>query len=547
MEGKPDYRNIEEEKFVKSPKILLKMIPAPALLPDFGGSVDIDPDDDLFDFLNKSDLTMPTSDDLMNSSSSFTLDHSELTSTLDMKVNPPAVEVRSEPSSEILSDCMWSSALNFFESIKNQPGRNRDDSLTLSECADSLFKDIKDIDSILHINQDIRIKEGDHDINNETTEDDDDLEIDVVSDTESMTSTATSATSYSSSSLSSSSSTKSLLKCNQPKSLLRKKPGESLLTKNCHQRRNPRSLLRCNKVNHTKTTSNGKVVPQSGHHEAPSPQTLIDHMNGDHCYFSVRPEDREKVTSGLLTPNESCSETDEEENVVQHKERKVVKKEQHPIKFKFRMKFKANEDQEGIDQGQEERSGTKRKSAMKNPHCPSPVKKVKVTESEPVKGSVATVVKRSMSVPSLKSSARVTPRSSPVKSHGNAQQKTRDLRDLHNSMERQRRVDLKNNFDHVKDLVPELRDIEKASKLTILDKSAEYCKFLTSNESVLITQKDQEIQRNNLFKKKLAQLMESFNATSNKTVIKTKFANGYRTTNSGRISVVSSRHSGRVV
>ena len=60
-----------------------------------------------------------------------------------------------------------------------------------------------------------------------------------------------------------------------------------------------------------------------------------------------------------------------------------------------------------------------------------------------------------------------------------------NVRDLHNSLERQRRIDLRNAFDTLRNTVPELRVSDKASKLLILNKSRDYCWKLASRESSL--------------------------------------------------------------
>jgi len=47
-------------------------------------------------------------------------------------------------------------------------------------------------------------------------------------------------------------------------------------------------------------------------------------------------------------------------------------------------------------------------------------------------------------------------------------------REIHNSMERQRRIELKNEFDNLKTLIPEIAQSEKVSKLNVLNSSADY-------------------------------------------------------------------------
>jgi len=86
------------------------------------------------------------------------------------------------------------------------------------------------------------------------------------------------------------------------------------------------------------------------------------------------------------------------------------------------------------------------------------------------------------------------------------EEKGRDVRDLHNSMERQRRVDLKNAFDALKMCVPEIADSDRASKLMILDKAAEFCQSLLRKETSLTTEREKEKRRNTLMRRKLTLL-----------------------------------------
>merc|ERR1712106_370831 len=69
-------------------------------------------------------------------------------------------------------------------------------------------------------------------------------------------------------------------------------------------------------------------------------------------------------------------------------------------------------------------------------------------------------------------------------------EKEREVRDLHNSMERQRRVDLKNAFDSLKTCVPDIAETDRASKLMILDRAADFCQELSRKESALQIEKE---------------------------------------------------------
>jgi len=84
----------------------------------------------------------------------------------------------------------------------------------------------------------------------------------------------------------------------------------------------------------------------------------------------------------------------------------------------------------------------------------------------------------------------------------------KEARDVHNQMERQRRTDLKNAFDQLKDFVPTIANSDRASKQMVLDKAIEHCKSLKMKEISVREEKKNIVQRNELLKKKLA-LLES--------------------------------------
>ncbi len=63
--------------------------------------------------------------------------------------------------------------------------------------------------------------------------------------------------------------------------------------------------------------------------------------------------------------------------------------------------------------------------------------------------------------------------------------KRSSVRDMHNILERQRRIDLRNAFDTLKGHLPDLQKTDKASKIMILTRAAEYCSELTRTEGDL--------------------------------------------------------------
>jgi hypothetical protein len=125
--------------------------------------------------------------------------------------------------------------------------------------------------------------------------------------------------------------------------------------------------------------------------------------------------------------------------------------------------------------------------------------------------STAAPIQRHQSTFSSSSGSNNSSRRSLLTSNNNPnrlsqEDKCREIRDLHNSMERQRRVDLRKNFDMLKVCVPDLADVEKASKLNILNKAADYCRLLVSLDTKFKKELDKEEQKNAIMRKKLESL-----------------------------------------
>lgn len=67
---------------------------------------------------------------------------------------------------------------------------------------------------------------------------------------------------------------------------------------------------------------------------------------------------------------------------------------------------------------------------------------------------------------------------------------TIEKRNLHNDMERQRRIGLKNLFEALKKQIPTIKDKERAPKVNILREAAKLCENLTREERLLSDQKE---------------------------------------------------------
>lgn len=219
------------------------------------------------------------------------------------------------------------------------------------------------------------------------------------------------------------------------------------------------------------------------------------------------------------------------------------------VKFRFKMRFKSNSPQRAAVAAQptqrsllisqprtqshhhhpyshshhQHNDRVRRKSASRNSHCPPPSTAVTtptVTSSSPSvlstplnAGGHTTV--RTAAAPAVKLEGGMSRRQSSSQAQQQSQQsrkspedKCREIRDLHNRMERQRRVDLKNNYDQLKDCVPALADVDKASKLNILNKAADYCRLLIASDQKLKKEVDKETVRNSQLRKRLNQLID---------------------------------------
>lgn len=62
-----------------------------------------------------------------------------------------------------------------------------------------------------------------------------------------------------------------------------------------------------------------------------------------------------------------------------------------------------------------------------------------------------------------------------------------EKRSLHNNMERQRRIDLRNAFEDLRLLVPDVSKKERAAKVVILREASQYCTFLTNSHHNYLT------------------------------------------------------------
>lgn len=570
-----------------------------------------------------------------------------------------------EEQQVIQSDLMWSSTLDKditfgagFDSVPFKRGRrNRDVSITLSECAEGLLT-VKDMELLssspligsspmiggngthnaFFMETPLASSESDTETGVSGDSEEEEIDVEKVQDQDDLSSSRTRV--HYRKHHNNKQHNRPTFK-NGPNAAIA--PGRSLL-KSRHNQQHKQQQQQ--KQQH-------KQEQQTAQEQQRSSTPSIDHMFGDHSYFLVRPapgstgsdskdysdvysDDDEGANNnenndvgnrfgGMLTPTESGDEAEDRlkgtitattnlatptccQNQHQYDKRKIAQAVQSliknrsvnasdgqtakaaanalsshkstDVKFRFRMRFKSNNPKQksllnvnnrplntNNNDHHQDLHRTKRRSASKNPHCPTPpLSHAETTSSQqrtidsittgtgtmlttpasnrhqqrqqqmsPYYISTNTPIQQhqgSMSSSSSSGSSSGNRRSllnsNNTSNRASQEEKCREIRDLHNSMERQRRVDLRKNFDMLKVCVPELADVEKASKLNILNKAADYCRLLVSLDAKFKKEVEKEEQKNAIMKKKLEGLMNQLD-------------NGTRLS-SGRLSTLQGRN-----
>merc|ERR1712223_45251 len=285
----------------------------------------------------------------------------------------------------------------------------------------------------------------------------------------------------------------------------------------------------------------------------------------DHSYFLTRPEHLEteieshqakSQIKGIMTPSTNLVDKRKIAQAVQS----LMKNRNEPvntstnIKFKFRMKFKStmaaantlkkaqlprnshyhhkypkassnpivstSSSMSSIHDDDFSQMRERRKSASKNAFCPPPGSSSTSSSSSSTASNLnnshnnkTSPVKNNKH--KFNNSSSISPPSagsSLLARNKNDSEKCREIRDLHNSMERQRRVEQRNHLAYLKKQVPEVADVEKASKLTILRKAMDYCHLLSKMDSRIRKDRDTEQARNERLKKTLLDLTKKHDA-----------------------------------
>lgn len=113
-----------------------------------------------------------------------------------------------------------------------------------------------------------------------------------------------------------------------------------------------------------------------------------------------------------------------------------------------------------------------------------------------------TKMSKKLSSPSKERRVSITARRTPIEASEEIE--TLEKRNLHNDMERQRRIGLKNLFENLKDKIPGLREKERAPKVTILREATILCSQLTQQDR----EYEQQLKKRHRLQQKLKYLRE---------------------------------------
>lgn len=114
---------------------------------------------------------------------------------------------------------------------------------------------------------------------------------------------------------------------------------------------------------------------------------------------------------------------------------------------------------------------------------------------------------------SSSSASLTTPKYTRKRAHyhnsSDSEPETSEKRSLHNNMERQRRIDLRNAFEYLRVLVPEVNKRERAAKVVILREARVYCNRLTSMDEDYHLQIDELKEHQERLRSRVSQLRRS--------------------------------------
>ncbi|XP_057318687.1 transcriptional regulator Myc-B [Microplitis mediator] len=230
-----------------------------------------------------------------------------------------------------------------------------------------------------------------------------------------------------------------------------------------------------------------------------SKQTEISNTLNDHCYYINHQNSKKVDYLGVQTPSDSDEEIDVvtfekpaalptlpstvDHKVFQSTVNTVLNDK--PVPRPRGRPPNVNRKRPAQSQAQEQRPAKRiavQRSCQKKP--------LKVSKNSPLPSTSTDIVK--YTPPSIGTSDDDEPDT--------------DKRNLHNNMERQRRIELRNAFDDLRCLVPELKIKEKAPKVAILRQGGKFCIKIRELEEELIAEKIELKKRQDKLRTKLSYL-----------------------------------------
>ncbi|CAD6223405.1 GSCOCG00011748001-RA-CDS [Cotesia congregata] len=214
-----------------------------------------------------------------------------------------------------------------------------------------------------------------------------------------------------------------------------------------------------------------------------SKQTEVSNTLIDHCYYINHPTSIKKLDYlGVQTPSDS----EEEIDVVSFEKPASLSTLPSIVDHKIlqsTVKTVLNDKPAPRPRGRPPNSSRKR-PAQNQEQEQKPAKRAAVQRS--CQKKITNVPKNISSSISIPSNTKKYLLSAIVASED---EPDTDKRNLHNNMERQRRIELRNAFDDLRCLIPDLQIKDKAPKVAILRQGSKYCMKLRETEKKLVAQK----------------------------------------------------------
>ncbi|XP_012282930.1 transcriptional regulator Myc-B [Orussus abietinus] len=234
--------------------------------------------------------------------------------------------------------------------------------------------------------------------------------------------------------------------------------------------------------------------------EAAEP-TEVRNTLSDHCYHLNEFDGKRLDHLGVQTPSDSEEEGAEEEEEDEEEEEIDVVTFEKPTRPAGFPTYPSPEEQQrfqatvktalkervptGRPRGRPPSSGTQRKRTAQGE--PKPAKRPRPRSYQKRGRPPATPV-LPPSPPTPPTPPRTVHQPTPQKAHSSRcssdDEQDSGKRSLHNNMERQRRIELRNAFEELRVLVPALEAKDKAPKVAILRQAAVYCDILSETAEI---------------------------------------------------------------